>query len=321
MRNRHRVAAVAASITLAASGLAVATSSADAALTTYCSGEASGVTVPGDLVVRAGDACVLTDVTIQGTARVQAGADLILTDSTVDAAVVVAADGYFEAVGSELGAGVTNNGGYGVYLESTSVEGAYVARGDNALTFVYADEANVGGRLLAEQGEVFVQSTTVGGAFTSQGSGYTDVLDSTLARTLTVEGNANGSVVCGSEVDGDATWTGNAGVQLGTGGTISPCDDANYFGGNVTISDSTGGVDVSGNIIRGDLNGDGNDPAPTGADNRVRGESGGQFAELSPAAQLRSSSVEQRAADLQTKRDDRRASATGEASEVGPANL
>src|SRR5699024_9935741 len=83
-----------------------------------------------------------------------------------------------------------------------------------------------------------------------------------------------GTAVCASEIDGATTFTGNENVQLGTGAGIIDCEDGNYFGDDVTVSDNTGAVDVSGNIIRGDLTGEGNDPAPTGSDNRVRGEAG-----------------------------------------------
>ena len=103
------------------------------------------------------------------------------------------------------------------------------------------------------------------------------------------------------------------------------CDDVNYFGGNVTISDNVGGVDVTGNIVRGDLTGEGNDPAPTGDDNRVRGEAGGQFAELEPASpsvSLQSESTEVSPSEqAQKDREDRRYAALEDAAEAGPANL
>jgi hypothetical protein len=82
-------------------------------------------------------------------------------------------------------------------------------------------------------------------------------------------------------------------------------------------------VDVTDNIIRGDLTGSGNDPAPTGADNRVRGEASGQFAELAPAARTMSaqSSTQDHQQELDDKRAERRGSAEEAAEIAGPANL
>lgn len=304
MRTISRSAVALSTMALASAGLALGAGSASAALTTYCDGEASGVTVPGDLVVAKDTSCVLTDVTIEGEVRVQAGGDLLVADTSVAERVVVQADGYFDGTGAEVGGNIVSNGGYGVYLDASTVAGNYVGRaGEDADPFLYSYDTAIDGRVTVAQGLVHLQTVTVGGHLTSENSLYTDILDSTISRDLTV--------------------TGNAGVQIGTGGALIDCEDANYVGGDLTIWDSTDGVDVYDNIIRGDLAGSGNVPAPTGSDNRVRGEVGGQFAELAPAARTMSaqSSTQDHQQELDGKRAERRGSAEEAAELAGPANL
>lgn len=326
MRTLSRSVTLLSAAALAAAGIAATAGSASAALTTRCDGEASSVTVPGDLVVAKGKSCVLTDVTIEGEVRVQAGADLLITDSSVDGRVLVQGDGYFDASTSEIAGNVVSNGGYGVYLDESAVDGNYNGRAaEGASPFLYSYDSSITGRVNVSQGLVHLSGNTIGGNVTSENSEFTDILDSTVAGNLTVTGATEGTTFCAGELDGDATLTGNAGVQLGSGGQKITCEGATYFGGDVTASDNTDGVDVTDTIIRGDLTGEGNDPAPTGSENRVRGELGGQFVDLQPAAQKRAlmtqSSPADNAEELDTQREERRAEAEKAAEQAGPANL
>ena len=326
MRTLSRSVTLLSAAALAAAGIAATAGSASAALTTRCDGEASSVTVPGDLVVAKGKSCVLTDVTIEGEVRVQAGADLLITDSSVDGRVLVQGDGYFDASTSEIAGNVVSNGGYGVYLDESAVDGNYNGRAaEGASPFLYSYDSSITGRVNVAQGLVHLSGNTIGGNVTSENSEFTDILDSTVAGNLTVTGATEGTTFCAGELDGDATLTGNAGVQLGSGGQKITCEGATYFGGDVTASDNTDGVDVTDTIIRGDLTGEGNDPAPTGSENRVRGELGGQFVDLQPAAQQRALMTQSAPADnaeeLDTQRQERRAEAEKAAEQAGPANL
>lgn len=326
MRTLSRSVTLLSAAALAAAGIAATAGSASAALTTRCDGEASSVTVPGDLVVAKGKSCVLTDVTIEGEVRVQAGADLLITDSSVDGRVLVQGDGYFDASTSEIAGNVVSNGGYGVYLDESAVDGNYNGRAaEGASPFLYSYDSSITGRVNVSQGLVHLSGNTIGGNVTSENSEFTDILDSTVAGNLTVTGATEGTTFCAGELDGDATLTGNSGVQLGSGGQKITCEGATYFGGDVTASDNTDGVDVTDTIIRGDLTGEGNDPAPTGSENRVRGELGGQFVDLQPAAQQRALMTQSAPADnaeeLDTQREERRAEAEKAAEQAGPANL
>lgn len=309
---------------LASVGLSLGAGSASAALTTYCSGDAADVTVPGDLVVAEGESCVLDGVTVEGTVLVKSGADLLVEDSTFKEDVDVEPDGYFDATAATLGGNLTSTAGYGVYLDDSSVSGAYQGEaGADAEPFLYAYDTTFAGTVDVAQGLVHLQTAEIAGDVTTDGTVYTDVLDSTLAGGLSVTGSPEGTAICESEVDGVATFAGNYEVQVGSGLDLINCSGMNYFGADVQIENNTGAVDVTGNIIRGDLRGEGNDRAPTGSDNRVRGETDGQFSELEPSAQVMSaqSTPAGHADELSEKRDERRSAAEDAAELAGPAQL
>lgn len=325
MRTFSRPLIALSTMALASAGLAVGASSASASLTTYCDGDAADVTVPGDLVVAGGDACVLTDVTIEGEVQVEDGADLVLSGTSVAEDVAVAPDAYLDAADSQISGDVVSESGYGVYLEDSSVGGTFEGQlaDEDATPFLYSYDSAIDGSVDVEQGLVHLQTVTVGEDVATSGTSYTDILDSTFSGDLSVADSPEGTALCASEIDGAAAFTGNTGVQLGIGAGIVDCEDGNYFGSDVTVDDNSDAVDVSGNIIRGDLTGEGNDPAPTGSDNRVRGDVGGQFTDLDPAAQTMSAQATpaDHAAELDDQREERRASAEASAELAGPANL
>lgn len=314
--------AVATAALTAATAPALAVPATGVGLVTRCSGEAAGVTVPGELVVPAGASCVLDDVVVQGRVRVAAGADLIVSDSALHGDVVLASDAYLDAVGVSIDGRVTNRDGYGVYLEGGTL-GSYLAPAVAGPTsFLTAVGTAVEGTIRADGGEVLLESTSVAGDVRATGVAFADVVDATVLGHIQVSGAANGSALCGSEVDGDATYTGNAGVQIGVGELLVSCEDSVYIGGDLTIDDSGTGVIVADAIVRGDLAGAGNDPAPVLADVRVRGESAGQFADAAPTvapfAVPAETTVER---GLDERAQDRRGAALAAAAAAGDAGL
>ncbi len=326
-------AAVAMSSVLAATGLAAVAPKADAALVTRCIGEGGNVTVPGDLVVPAGQSCWLDGTTVQGNVKVRKNADLVVNDATFKGRVHSAKNGYVDVTGTDIGGNVGSNNGYGTYLKKSAIHGAVNARntGTDYDGFVYAVDSQVAKRLHAKiPGEVVLDGSQVSGPVTGDGTRYTDVNNSTLQRKLSVTGNAKGGTFCDSEVYGDAAYSGNKGpLQVGADGPVIACDGVSFFGGNVDISDNTGGVRVSDTIIAGDLSGTGNDPAPQGQNNRVRGEMSGQFADLTPpsaskklASKMSSRvAVRHRDARVGQQAKNRRAHAKTEAKAAGKAQL
>ena len=307
---------------------------ASADLVTRCVGTGGAVTVPGDLVVPKGESCSLSGTTVQGQVRVQDGADLVITDGKLMGAVTVSKDGYFDTTNTAIAGPVTSRGGYGVYLDRSTLSQDFRGRaaGDTE-PFAYLTDSTVGGQVDARTGQLLLDTSQVTGAVQGRGTTYVDVVNSTLADAVTVTGNAEGSVICASEVDGKASLSGNVGVQVGGGNLLSQCDDVNYFGDDLAVSDNTGGVTVTGNIIRGDLSGTGNDPAPTGSGNRVRGTASGQFADLpatpptparanakQPLAARKAAPVD-RAEVALAKVVQRRSAAKAEARAAGPTSL
>src|SRR6185295_19284632 len=109
MRARS-VFAVAACVACSTIGLAVP---ASAGLTTFCEGDAAGVTVPGDLRVAATKSCVLTDVSVTGTVTVEPGANLVVTGGTFSREVVLQDDAFLDARGSTFTSTITATDTYG----------------------------------------------------------------------------------------------------------------------------------------------------------------------------------------------------------------
>jgi hypothetical protein len=321
------VATVAAAATV---GVLTAAPVAGAALVTHCVGTGGAVTVPNDLYVPAGESCALTGTTVTGNISVAAGGNLVITGGTLAGEVSVAADGYLDASDTAIaGPVVLAAGGYGVYLRDAQ-SGSVTVRPKGTTTvdsFLFVEGSSIGGSVTASAGEVRLDRTTeVEGDVSTSGTHYTDVNDSFVDGTLSVLNSATGSVVCGSSVRGRATFAGNlGGVQLGPGGPLDSCASGGYWGRDVSVTRTTGGVTVDDNIVDGRLTATGNTPAARiAANNRVRG---GVVTDPAPAAAARSTArVPSRdAADRgdsgAERATTRRSAAVQEATAAGAARL
>lgn len=279
---------------------------AHAALTTQCVGEAGAVTVPGDLVVPAGKACSLNGTTVDGNVRVAAGADLVGNGITVTGNVNAQADAYLDLTDSTVAGNVINRGAYGVYLDGTTLNAYTSTANVNPDTFVSAYQSSFTGRVAVGGGSFLLDGSTVDRFVEVDDAYYADVLDTVIGGALTVTGNEYGTMVCGSEIDGHASFADNGyGVQLGAAGALGVCQQgASVWGGNVTVSGTDGTAQVQDNVIRGNLGGEGN-TAVSQSDNRVRGELQGQFAaQTQQRAMLRSLQLDARGgAEAQDARD------------------
>lgn len=306
---------------------------AQAALTTHCIGEASGVTVPGDLVVPSGESCSLSAITVDGDVRVNAGADLVAEDLTVNGKVVVQNDAYLDLSDSTVSGNVVNRGSFGVYLDNTDLNAYTATASVNPDTFLWTDAATFSGRIAATGGSFLLESSVVERLVQTTDTQYTDIVDTVVEGTLTVTGSEFGAMVCGSEIDGHATFASNGvAVQLGAPGALDDCTAGpSVWGGNVLVSGTTGVAQVADNIIRGNLGGTGNESVEAG-DNRVRGNLEGQFAEQAkrpmarmqfeaPAAVEADSGADAERSALEQLRSERLADAEQLAEAAGPANL
>lgn len=306
---------------------AVAATPAPQDLVTHCVGQGGAVTVPGDLLVPAGQTCSLTGTVVAGDVRVEPGANLLVQDGTFQSGVTVEADAYLDAVDTSIDGAVLNDSAYGSYLLSSVVSGAYRATGPaEAGPFLVAEDVAFEGAVHTTGGSLELTSSTVQGDVRGDDGEFTDVHDTVITGNLRVGGNIHGSQVCTSEVDGIGQFIGNLGpVQIGGEGQLGDCAGTGYWGDNLQVADNTGGVEVIDNIVRADLFGNGNEPAPLGGDNRVRGEHRGQFVDLQPGQAGRPSlgatnpgSVRD---SLERDRIDRAAQAQREAQRLGAAQL
>jgi hypothetical protein len=286
---RHTVAALAASA-LAVGSVVVGAQAANADLVTHCVGTGGAVTVPGDLLVPAGESCELTGTTVTGNVFVAAGASLVVTGGTFQRDVQIAADGYYDGTGTAVTGQITlASGGFGIFMQDGGAAAVTVQPKGTASTegFLFLNHVTVNGNVASSVGDVLIdEGTQITGNLNSDGAFYTDVRDSFVDGTLSVSNNAAGSVVCGSAVQGMSTFTGNqAGVQLGPNGALSGCATGGYFGRDVSIGNTSGPVRVDDNIINGKLMLSGNNPVATVADNnRIRGGITGEHQE--PSASL-----------------------------------
>ena len=315
-----------ATVVVTAAALAITPGGAHADLVTHCVGTGGAVTVPNDLLVPAGQSCALTGTTITGNVSVAAGANLVVTGGRISGEILVAADGYLDAGDTAVGGGVElAAGGYGVFLKDTGT-GSITVRPKGSATidsFLFAENAAVDGTVTASAGEIRLdRGTEVTGNLSTTGSYYTDVHDSFVDGTLSVLNSATGSVVCGSSVRGRATFAGNlGGVQLGPNGTLDGCASGGYWGRDVSVSNTTGGVTVDDNIIDGKLTTTANTPAArVAANNRIRGGVTGQQAAAAARALARSSAAE-RETNGEQRAAARTSSAVQEADAAGDAGL
>lgn len=310
---------------LVAASVLLSTVPSQAALTTRCVGEAGAVTVPGDLVVPKGESCSLEGTVVEGNVRVQVGADLVLRGGGIHGNLVAQEDAYVEAEETTIGGNVTSRGSYGVYLTDARVAGdfrspANATRGG----FLLAEGTDFSGRVLDRSGSVLLLSSAVSGVVRGEGNVATDLEDSVVEGSLTVIGSEDGSLVCDSEVYGMARFTANVGaIQIGGTEPWGPCAGSAYFGDDLEIDRNTDGVRLVDAIVRGDLSGEGNDPAPLGSGNRVRGEVSGQFADLQPAGATMSSHAhaEDRFTKTREAANQRLQVAEDKAVAAGDANL
>ncbi|HEV7974179.1 hypothetical protein [Amycolatopsis sp.] len=315
-RRVRRRSIAAFSVVAAASslGLVAFAAPASAGLTTHCVGDAGAVTVPGDLLVPAGKSCVLDGTKVTGEVTVEPGANLVVTGGDFAKSVRVADDGFFDALGTTVRGNVVLADAYGTFLAGGLVHGSVQVTAPahpERVTYAFASGAHVKGDVTATAGEIFAENSLLDKKVTGTGVSYVDLDGVVVGGDLAVSGAALGSVFCGGEVYGDAVYTTNSGkLQIGADGPVTVCAEASYWGGDLTISGNTAEVRVGNNIVRGDLAGTDNAPAPTGEGNRVRGTVSGQFTQLAASPQTAATAKSaDRGAALEAKSDQRRAAA------------
>jgi hypothetical protein len=319
---RRRTVSALAAGAIATASVVLGAPSASADLVTQCIGTGGAVTLPTDLVVPAGKSCSLEGTTITGNVRVAAGANLVVNGGKISGELRVAADGYLDATNTTVnGQVVLAAGGFGIYLRDTTTGRVVVQPKGEATVegFLFAEGATVEGNVVSNVGEVRLDGSEITGSVSTTGAYYTDLHDSFVDGTLSVLNNATGSVVCGSAVQGKATFAGNlGGVQLGPNGALDSCDSGGYWARDVSVTNTTGRVTLDDNIINGQLLVNTNNPAAEVAtNNKIRGGVVGEQAGAAPAA--RAAAAADRVSDSDQLAQDRRAAATQSAAKAGKA--
>jgi len=323
MRYQRIVLTTIALIALA-TGSVVAAEPSEADLVTSCTGTASNVTVPGDLFVPAGRSCELTSVVVNGNTTVRAGANLLLTGSTLNGSLTVQADGFASASGATVTGATRLNTAFGAFSENSSFGGNVVAADSG---FFYSLGSSLQA-VTSSNGETYLESVRMSRNLTTAGDLLTDVYNSVVQGTVSVTGASMGSVLCVSEIDGNASFSGSGAgaggiLQIGASAPLTGCG-FNVFAASVALTDNLAPSFVSDNVIRGALVCTGNNPAPVGSSTRIRGQATGQCAAPAPAAAARfgpAAASGTRKADIQAKVESRRGAGEQAATMAGPARI
>jgi hypothetical protein len=287
-----------------------------------CSGSAQGLTISGDLAVPAGEACELIDITVTGNVVVRASAVLLLEDTTVQGDLTLREDAFASTLGTQVGGAVVLRKALGVVLEGSDIAGGADSRNSG---FVFSDGSTFGGRVFSANGETVIYSGWVDGDIRTNSDILTDVHDTVVTGAVNVSAAASGSLVCESEIDGDAVFRDSGElVQLGAG-ALSDCA-FNVFAGRLVLRGNDALIGVGGNVVRGNLVCEDNPAQPSGSDNRIRGQATGQCADLSPAAAsllrgAQPADAETRVADVKEQIDKRIAEAKAAIATTGESEL
>lgn len=320
-RRHWRALSIVAAANLVAVGLVAGPSQAQSV--SLCSGTAENFTIAGDLAVPAGESCSLTNVTVTGDVVVRADANLTLAGTTVGGDLTVRADGFALVLDSSVDGVTTLRQAFGLSAEGSELAGGVDARNSG---FFFSEETTYGGELFSRNGQTVVLASWVDADVRTNEDLLTDVSDTVVTGGVNINQAQLGSVICRSEVDGEVLLR-NSGdlIQLGEGAAVADCE-FNVFGAGVTLRNNDADIRIGGNVIRGDLVCVDNTSAPTGSDNRVRGESVGQCEDLAPAMATFGRTSPELSTDSRTDKirgqiDDRSAEAATEAAEAGPADL
>lgn len=287
MRNAARPTALGAVLLLALGAIALpaAADPTDDATGTpegvVCDDVLVGQTLRGPLVVPEESTCIVDDVVVVGDVHVGLLSDLLAFDLTVTGDILIDPDAYIDLEESSVEGSIDGDVPFGASLVASNVDGDVRTRLALIALVLDSDVAGDVNLVGSARGntDVLFDFARVAGDVRVDRPALADVFNSTLEGSLEVRRSLDGSVVCTSEVDGDAVFADGRGVL--DIGAASNCQ-TNYFGGDLDVLGHQGTPVLEGNIVRGDLNCDGNTDI-FGSGNRVRGVATGQCETLEPA--------------------------------------
>jgi hypothetical protein len=276
-RRRWRLLSVLAAVNLVAIGLTAGPSQAQS---TTCNTVFGGGEITGDLVVPTGSFCQLVDTTVTGNVTVQAGSDLFLDSSWIQGSLSVGTNAFVDAYEARVDGMTSLSGAFGIFASSSRFNRT-ILNVDSG--FVYSKKSTHWGGITSTNGETIIETGVVLGSVRTNGDLKTDIFDSAVFGLVTAENATDGSVICDLGAGFGVTVKTSGGlIQIGNGGPITNCS-FNVLGQIQVHNNVASQIDISGNLVAGDLNCSGNSPAPTGSSNFVFGAKIGQCASLVPA--------------------------------------
>lgn len=276
-RRGKRWLVVLAAVNLVVVGLVAVPSQAQ---TVSCSSTITGQTISATLVVPTGSQCQLVDVVVDGRVDVLDFADLFLDGTRIMGPLTVGNSSYAEAIESRVDGMTTLNTSFGLNSDDSRFSRLVDAR--DAL-FVLSTRSTHWGGIRSSGGQNVIENGVVIGSVSSTNSEHTDLFDTAVFGPVTITGAEYGSVLCHM----GAAFS----VRVQTSGSVVHIGDVGTFGncgfnlmGSLSVLDNTGAdIVITKNIIAGNLDCSGNNPAPFGSFNLVGGAKTGQCANLSPA--------------------------------------
>jgi hypothetical protein len=266
-----------AAVNLIAVGLVAVPSQAQ---TVTCTGTLTNQTITASLVVPTGSQCHLVDVVLDGRADVLDFADLFLTNTRIIGPLTVGNSSYAEAIDSRVDGLTTLNDSFG--LNASGSRFSRLVDGRNAL-FILSNSTTHWGGIRATGGQNVIENGVVIGSVSTTTSETTDLFDTAVFGPVTVTGAEYGSVIChmGAALS-VRIQTSSSVIHVGSAQTFANCG-FNLMGSLSILNNIGADIQITGNIIAGNLDCSGNNPAPFGSLNLVGGAKTGQCASLSPA--------------------------------------
>jgi hypothetical protein len=240
---------------------------------TVCAGALGPVTVPGNLIVPEGQVCDLAGTQVRGNTKVEDAAELYTEQASLRGNVTVDPGAYLDLFETTVGGNVRLNESLGLSSETSTIRGNVTSRGTD---FIDIFGGAIYGNLDAGGGPtaVFAEALDARGNLTAVGVDYFDLYDSVVRGNFSVRNTESGSIFCGNTLAGNPQFVGN--MTLLTIGAPAEACAGNTVSGNVIVRDNQAAAQINDNDIAGNLQCSGNVPPPTGAGNRVRGNSQGQ---------------------------------------------
>jgi hypothetical protein len=277
-RRGKRWLAVLAGINLVAVALVAAPSQAQ---TVTCTGTMTDQMIVATVVVPSGSACELVNVDVDGRVDVLDFADLFITESRIRGPLTVGLSSFAEAIDSRVDGMTTLNSSFGLNSQRTRFSRLVTAT--NPLFVLSSDSTHWGG-IRAIGGQTVVEEGVVIGSIYTDDSEISDVFDTAVFGPITVIGAEYGSVLCkiGAALSVTVRDGGGGQVHIGDPSFFGNCG-FNLMGSLRVDNNLNADIMISSNVVAGNLDCSGNNPAPYGQNNLVGGSKTGQCASLSPA--------------------------------------